>query len=157
MKKKLSTFALLFISLLIFSTISFSQPPPGGQDDAGGDAIPVEGGGTVAVPSTYSFKSFSFKRNNGNGNGVCGYNAQVRIVFDPMPSTTEDIPKLTSIIYKGTDLLANGYAEIIYTQIVNQTQPYVSYCVRGIENLPGASDGNIQPAEKLTLKFNNQQ
>ena len=113
-----------------------------------------EGGGTIV--STYTFKSFSFKRNNGNGIGVCGYNAQIRVVFDPMPQIASDIPKLTSVIYKLTNLIQNGYAIIINAQIINQTQPYVSYCVQGIENLPGASDGNIQPADKLTLKFNNQ-
>lgn len=156
MKKKLSTFAFVLLSACIFSISSFAQTVPGGSTDGTDDGIPIEGGGTVVVPSTYTFKSFTFKRNNGNGNGVCGYNAQIRVVFDPMPPTNADIPKLTSVIYKGANLITNGYATIINSQIINQTQPYVSYCVQGIENLPGASDGNIAPAEKLILKFNNQ-
>ncbi|MDQ6757982.1 MAG: hypothetical protein M3004_13730 [Bacteroidota bacterium] len=154
MKTRLLTLAVLILSFCIISTTTFSQTVPGGSQDGSGDQIPVEGGGTV--PSTYTYKSFTFKRNNGNGWGVCGYNAQVRVVFDPMPTCYADIPKLTSIIYKNTDLLANGYAMIINYQIINQTQPYVSYCIKGIENLPGASDGNIPPAEKISLKFNNQ-
>lgn len=151
MKKKLLTFAFLVISASIFSTATFAQTAPG--DDGSGTAIPPEGGGTV--PSTYSYKSFTFKRNNGNGYGVCGMSAQVRVVFDPMPATVADIPKLTSILYKGQELLGNTVV-VSYTSIVNHTQPYVSYCLTSTLPDPGSSDGNIPPAEKLTLQLRNQ-
>jgi lipoprotein signal peptidase len=154
MKKKLLSFAILLFTACLFSTNSFSQPAPGDDGTGDGETLPVEGGGTL--PSTYTFKSFTYKRNNGNGWGVCGTNAQIRVVFDPMPTCNADIPKLTTIEYKGTNLLANGYAMIIASSIVTLTQPYVSYCIQGIQNLPGASDGNIPPADKVLLKFNNQ-
>lgn len=154
MKPKLITLALIVMSSFILSTKTFAQPDSGGLDGGDGNTTPPEGAGTVA--STYTFNSYSFKRNNGNGSGVCGYNAQIRVAFDPMPTNAADIPNLTSVIYKSSNLIANGYAKVINAQIVSQTQPYVSYCVQGIENLPGASDGNIQPAEKIILKFNNQ-
>ena len=152
MKTTLLTLSFLLFSFCFFST-SFAQIAPG--YDGTGDGIPPEGGGTTT--STFVYKTFSFKRNNGNGIGVCGANAQIRVVFDPMPATFDEIPNLTSIIYKGNDLIkTTNYVLILRKEIINQTQPYVSYCVQGIENLPGASDGNIPAGEKLTLKFNNQ-
>lgn len=149
MKKKLLTFAFLLISACFFSTASFAQTAPG-DDGTGGDDLPVEGGGTVVT--TYTFSSFTFKRNNGNGNGVCGDRAQIRVVFNPMPPTTADIPKLLHIWYQGTELLGVTVS-VSATTIVSQTQPYVSYCLNGLLPAPGVSGGNIPPAEKLTLEF----
>ncbi|MGI8584268.1 MAG: hypothetical protein ACR2KX_18905 [Chitinophagaceae bacterium] len=146
MKTKLLSFTFLLISICFFSTTSFAQTAPG--DD--GSDIPVEGGGTLITPYTYS--SFTFKRNNGNGNGVCGDRAQIRVVFDPMPPTTTDIPKLSAIWYQGTNLLGTRVS-VSATTIISHTQPYVSYCLTGLLPAPGASGGNIPPAEKLTLEF----
>jgi hypothetical protein len=159
MKKKLLSLTVIVLSLCIFSTSSFAQIDPGGSGDPIDPTIPPEGSGTV--PSTYSFKSFTFKRNNGNGYGVCGSNAQVRVEFNPMPVMDSDIPKLTSIMYQGVNLINNTdvrYPSVMspVATIINQTQPYVSYCLTGSFPGDGASGGNIPPAEKLTLKFNNQ-
>ena len=151
MKKKLFTFALL-ISACIFSTTAFAQTAPG-DDGTGGDTtdLPIEGGGTVITPS-YDFSTYVFKRNNGNGIGVCGDRAQIRIEFSPMPPTSSDIPKLSGIWYQGTNLLGTSVA-VSAMSIINQTQPYVSYCLTGLLPSPGVSGGNIPPAEKLTLTF----
>ena len=151
MKKKILTFAVLLLTLLIVSSNSFSQAPPGGSEDGSGDDLPIEGGGTVITPS-YDFSSYIFKRNNGNGLGVCGDRAQIRVEFSPMPPTTADIPKLSGIWYQGTNLLISNVA-VSSMSIINQTQPYVSYCLTGLLPSPGVSGGNIPPAEKLTLTF----
>lgn len=153
MKKKLLTVAMVLITSCFFSTTIFAQDVPGGSED--GTITQPEGAGTVI--SSYTYKGYSFKRNNGNGWGVCGVNAQIRVVFDPMPTLKTDIPELTSIIYKSSDLIkTTNYVRVLDKEIINQTQPYVSYCIQGIENLPGASDGNIPPAEKIAIKFNHQ-
>lgn len=149
MKKKLLTFAFLLITAFIFSTTTFAQIVPGGEDSGGG-TTPDEGGGTVVTPYTYN--SFAFKRNNGNGNGVCGDRAQIRVVFTPMPENAADIPKLSAIWYQGKNLLGTNVG-VSGVTIVNQTQPYISYCLTGLLPAPGVSGGNIAPAEKLTLDF----
>ena len=91
-------------------------------------------------------------KNNGNGNGVCGDRAQIRVVFSPMPPTVADIPNLTAIWYQGKNLLGTAVA-VSAKSIVAQTQPYISYCLTGLLPAPGVSGGNIPPEEKLTLEF----
>ena len=151
MKKKLLTFAFFAIFTCLFSVASFAQIVPGGEDDGTGTGTaPDEGSGTVVTP--YTFNTFAFKRNNGNGTGVCGDRAQIRVVFSPMPPTAADIPNLTAIWYQGKNLLGTSVAVSAKT-IVAQTQPYISYCLTGLLPAPGVSGGNIPPEEKLTLEF----
>jgi hypothetical protein len=149
MKKRLLTFAFFAIFTCLFSVSTFAQVVPGGEDDGTGTG-PDEGGGTVTTPYTYN--TYAFKRNNGNGIGVCGDRAQIRVVFSPMPPTAADIPKVTAIWYQGHNLLGTSVG-VSATTIVDQTQPYVSYCLTGLLPSPGVSGGNIPPAEKLTLEF----
>lgn len=152
MKKKLLTFTLFAIFTCLFSITTFAQIVPGGEDSGTGDGTvePDEGTGTVTAP--YTFNTFAFKRNNGNGNGVCGERAQIRVVFSPMPTNAADIPKVSAIWYQGKNLLGTSVG-VYATTIVDQTQPYVSYCLTGLLPAPGVSGGNIPPAEKLTLEF----
>ena len=149
---KLFTFAFFAIFTCFFSVTIFAQVVPGGQDTGTPDGTldPDEGTGTVTTP--YAFNTFAFKRNNGNGNGVCGDRAQIRVVFGPMPPTVADIPKLKAIWYQGNNLLGTNVS-VSATTIVDHTQPYISYCLHGLLPAPGVSGGNIPPAEKLTLEF----
>ncbi len=152
MKTRLLSITLLFISLLIFSSISFSQPPPGGEDDApptGGGTDPgstMPGGGATCPVST------SFKRNNGNGWGVCHGDAQIRVAFNPMPADA-NIPILTNVYYEGK-ALTNVIMDV-KGEIVNRGQGYVSYCMIGSTTPKnnGNPFGNIPPAVKLILEF----
>lgn len=146
MKKKLLAVTLLMFSFLLFSSKTFSQIVPGGSDDGTGGGG-IDGGGTITGTTT----SFTWKRNNGNGWGVCGGNSQIRVVFDPMPASGH-IPTLSSIMYNGQNLIPSTVVAAPGV-IVNQTQPYVSYCLTGTLVAPGSSSGDIIPANKLTLAF----
>ena len=150
MKTKLLTFAILLISFCIFSTATFGQVAPG-NDGTGG--LPPDGGGTIpGVGPTTCPISYSFKRNNGNGWGVCHGDAQIRVTFDPMPSAAE-VPLLTGIFYLGVRL--TNVILPVSGDLVTKGQGYVSYCLIGSapEKNNGNPFANIPPAVKLLLEF----
>jgi|GEM_PF-2460001 len=150
MKTRLLTFAFLLISFCIFSTATFAQPAPG--NDGTGGTPPPDGGGTGGTPPPAPMV-YTFKRNNGNGFGVCGGDAQIRVAFSPMPTPTSYIPCITEIWYNGSKI--TNVVLPVYGEIIDKTQPYVSYCLMG--SLPATNNGNplanIPPACKLTLVF----
>lgn len=150
MKTKLLTFAFLFISTCILSTTTFAQPAPGDNGTGPGGGTPPDGGGTGGTPPPAPM-IYTFKRNNGNGWGVCGGDAQIRVAFSPMPSSY--IPCITEIWYQGAKI--TNVILPVYGEIIDKTQPYVSYCLMG--SLPATNNGNplanIPPASKLTLVF----
>ena len=152
MKKKLLIFTVSLLSLCIFSTTSFAQGAPG-DDGSGGGVTPPDGGGTVGTTPPPAPMIYTFKRNNGNGFGVCGGDAQIRVAFNPMPTTY--IPCITEIWYNGAKL--TNVILPVYGEVIDKTQPYVSYCLMG--SLPATNNGNplanIPPACKLTLVFGN--
>jgi hypothetical protein len=151
MKTQLRSIALLFFSLVIFSTISFAQPPPGGQDDGSPGGGP-DGGGNTGGGGTSCPVSYSFKRNNGNGWGVCHGDAQIRVSFNPMP-TAAMVPVLTAIYYQGKAL--TNVMLPVEGDLVTKGQSYVSYCLTG--SAPAKNNGNpfgnIPPGVKLLLEF----
>ena len=157
MKKILLTSAFLLLSICFFSIMTFAQTDPGGSGTGTGgtgtDSTVDQGGGSVILP--YTFTSFTFKRNNGNGFGVCGGDSQIRVVFSPMPTSANQIPVLTAIWYNGINLIPSS-VWVNGSSIVAQTMPYVSYCLTGTLPAPGDSQGNIPPAAKFTLGFNHQ-
>jgi len=151
MKTRLQSITLLLISLLIFSTITFAQGDPGGDDD-GIPTIPDGGSTGGNAPGIKCPVSTSFKRNNGNGWGVCHGDAQIRVAFTPMPADA-NIPILTNVYYQGkalTNVIMN-----VQGDIVNRGQGYVSYCMIGSAKPKnnGNPFGNIPPAVKLILEF----
>lgn len=149
MKRKLLISAILLISFCIFSTATFGQTAPG---DNGTGGIPPDGGGTGSAPPPAPM-IYTFKRNNGNGLGVCGGDAQIRVAFSPIPTTY--IPCINEIWYNGS-IITNVILPV-YGEIIDKTQPYISYCLMG--SLPATNNGNplanIPPACKLTLVFGN--
>jgi hypothetical protein len=157
MKQKFFTVTFFAASLFIISTKTFAQADSGGLDTGGGTGGTVGGttGGTTPPP-TPAPMVYTFKRNNGNGLGVCGGDAQIRVAFSTMPTTVANTPSISQIWY---DDGKNGLKQVtsvqlpIYGDITDKTQPYVSYCVTGIMPAPGNSVGNINPAIKLTLCF----
>lgn len=138
MKKSLLSFTLLLLTLVIVS------PDASAQRDAGGSS-----NGFISQPCPVSFK-----RNNGNGWGVCHGDAQIRVAFSAMP---DEIPKLTAIRYTPSN---TGVQQTITTvilpvdgDIISKNKPYISYCLTGSLPAPGNSQGNIPPAVKLVLEF----
>ena len=133
MKKNL-IFTVLLMSFCLFAASAFAQDPPGNNNSG---ICPI---------------SYSFKRNNGNGWGVCHSDAQIRVAFNPLPSP-DNIPTLTAIYYKGNPL--TNVMLPVTGEVINKTQPYVSYCLTGSvpERNNGNPNGNIPPASKLTLEF----
>ncbi len=155
MKKKLLTFAILLFSVCCFSTNSFSQIVPGGSDDGTGGGIGTDPGGTAGggtVGGTSCPLNYAFKRNNGNGWGVCHGDAQIRVVFTPLPSAN-NVPQLIGIYYQGAKL--TNVITPVNGDIIDKNKPYISYCLIG--SLPERNNGNpkanIPPAVKLTLEF----
>lgn len=96
----------------------------------------------------------SFKRNNGNGWGVCHGDAQIRVTFSEMPSV---IPQLSAIWYtkknSGETTAVSTVMLPVDGDLINKNQPYISYCLTGAFPAPGNSQGNIPPASKLVLEF----
>lgn len=139
MKKKFSI-CFIVLSLCIVSLRSTAQD----VRDAGGSA---DGSGPQPCP-------ISFKRNNGNGKGVCGGDAQIRVSFSELPAS---VPQLTAIYYtnknSGIQTRVNSIELPVDGDIIDKTKPYVSYCLTGILPAPGNSQGNIPPAVKLVLEF----
>ena len=134
MKKTLHTFAILFISLCVFSVSSFAQDVPGGSGDG---STPPDGGGTGSTVSQPL--AVHFTRNNGDG--TCGGLAQIRLYYTTAPTAA---PVLTQIYYNGAPLYANFTA--VTGDISNYaTTGYVSFCL---------NTSNIPPAIKLTLTYN---
>jgi hypothetical protein len=141
MKKRIITMSV-FTLLLFVSNISFGQTTEGRE--AGGSDNGF----------TYEPCPVSWKRNNGNGWGVCHGDAQIRVAFGEMPSV---IPQLTKITYTVTN---TGQTTTITSvqlpvngDIINKSHHYISYCLTGILPAPGNSQGNIPPAVKLVLEF----
>ena len=130
------------LSLTFFCNKTFAQR------DAGGST-----GGYVTQPCP-----LSFKRNNGNGFGVCGGDAQIRVTFSQLPTV---IPQLTGILYTNTNTGIQTKVTSVFLpvdgDVINKTKPYISYCLTGslasILQAPGNSQGNIPPAVKLVLEF----
>lgn len=130
----------LLLSLTFFCNKTFAQR------DAGGST-----GGFVTQPCP-----ISFKRNNGNGFGVCGGDAQIRVTFSELPTVA---PKLIEILYvnKSTGEETNITSVMLPVEgdFISKTHPYVSYCLNG--SLPPQNNGNpqanIPPAIKLVLVF----
>ena len=156
MKQKLFTLTLLILTLFFCSTTTFAQSDSGGLDTGGGTGTGPDGGGTGVTPPPPPPMVYTFKRNNGNGLGVCGGDAQIRVTFETIPAD-DQIPFITKILYN--DGKSETPSEIttvrlpIYGTRIDKTQPYVSYCLEGIVPSPGNSQGNINPAVKLTLIF----
>jgi hypothetical protein len=127
MKKQLLILTILLISLSFIST-TFAQTAPGDGSE----------------PLVYTFK-------NNNGNNPCGGDAEFKVAFSPMP-VPDHIPAIKEIWYDDgkTKKQITIIATPVYGEIVNKTQPYVSYC---LNNVPGTRKGNIDPSIKLTLVF----
>lgn len=131
----------LFISVSFFPDYTFAQ-----GRDAGGQAD-----GVIIEPC-----AVSFKRNNGNGWGVCGGDSQIRVHYSELPSVA---PQLTQIIYENTNTGEQTSITNVMLPVdgnfVSKTQPYISYCLNG--SMPpknnGNPPGNIPPAVKLVLVF----
>lgn len=134
---------LLVIFLISFFSITTHNSFAQGRDAGGSD----DGVINETCPT-----SFSFKRNNGNGWGVCHGDAQIRVVFNPMPSPN-NIPVLTGVYYED-DLLTNIILPVS-GDMIDKTKPYISYCMTG--SFPARNNGNpranIPPAVKLVLEF----
>lgn len=137
MKKKLLSFAVIVLSLCIFSASSFAQEVPGGSGDGGGGTPPDEGGtgGGTVTQST----GFHFTRNNGDG--TCGQKAQIRLYYTIAPTAA---PVLTQIYYQGQPLFAN-FQPVTGDISGFATKGYVSFCI---------NTSNLPPAIKLTLTYN---
>jgi hypothetical protein len=150
MKQKFFTTAFLALSVFIISSKTFAQTDSGGLDTGGGSGTGTVGGGTTGTPPPAPL-IYTFKRNNGNGLGVCGGDAQIRVAFNPLP--TDYIPCITEIWYNGSRI--TNVVLPVYGEIIDKTQPYVSYCLMG--SALGTNNGNplanIPPASKLTLVF----
>ncbi len=78
---------------------------------------------------------YSFKRNNGNGWGVCGGQGQIRIAT----TQTSGFPNIVRIFGGG-----KGYDQTVKISGAQTSKGYLSYC-QEINNMP--------PAGKLTLVF----
>ena len=158
MKQKLFTLTLLLFTFFICSTKTFEQADSGGLDTGGGTGTSPDGGSTggVTPPPPPPPMIYTFKRNNGNGFGVCGGDAQIRVAFETIPADNQ-IPLITKILYNdgksATPVEITSVRLPIAGTRVDKTQPYVSYCIEGIVPSPGNSQGNINPAVKLTLIF----
>lgn len=156
MKQKLFTLTLLLLTSFILSTKSFAQDDSGGLDTGGGTGTGPDGGGTgVTPPPPPPPMIYTFKRNNGNGLGVCGGDAQIRVAFATMPAEN-NIPCIKEVWYddgKNPVVKVTNIQYPILGAIIDKTQPYVSYCITGSMPAPGNSQGNINPAVKLTLIF----
>lgn len=153
MKKKLLTFAILLLITSVFTT-AFSQTAPGDDGTGTGGGTGPDGGGTGGTTPPAPMV-YTFKRNNGNGLGVCGGDAQIRVAFATMPSATS-IPCIKEVWYTDGKTAPVKVTTIDYPilgSILDKTQPYVSYCITGSMPAPGNSQGNINPAIKLTLVF----
>ena len=156
MKQKFFSIPVLLLTFLILSSKTFAQADSGGYqggDGSGGGTVGGTTGGTPPPPPAPLI--YTFKRNNGNGLGVCGGDAQIRVAFEKMPAANQ-IPCINEVWYDDGKV---GYVKIVSIQypilgsIVDQTQPYVSYCITGSMPAPGNSQGNINPAIKVKLVF----
>lgn len=129
---------VITLTLLIFSGNGYAQRSSGGSAD-----------GSFSQPCPVSFK-----RNNGNGFGVCGGDSQIRVAFSELPTET---PQLTAIYYVNTNTGIKSTVTNVFLPVdgvvINKNQPYVSYCLMGSLPAPGNSQGNIPPAVKLVLEF----
>ncbi|HEY8690706.1 MAG TPA: hypothetical protein VIM07_15830 [Chitinophagaceae bacterium] len=130
MNTKLLIFVFLLFLIYFFTISAFAQTAPGG----------VTGCAT----------SISVKRNNGNGHGVCNGDAQLRVIFSPMPSP-ENIPLLTGIFYQGQS--TTKVTLPIAGDMVTDGQGYVSYCVVVPLKNNGNQFGKISPSIKIALEF----
>jgi hypothetical protein len=122
MKNYLPAFIIITITLL-FSSNSFAQREAGGssQGVSSNEPCPVY-----------------FKRNNGNG--TCGGDAEIRLVFTQHPANA---PVLIGIWYNGNQVPG---IELPSYGDINQLEKkgYISYCLYG---------ANIPAANKITLQF----
>lgn len=138
MKNNLIIILLFVFTFTIFSSESYAQR------DAGGSASIY-----ITQPCPVSFK-----RNNGNGWGVCHGDSQIRVTFSEMPGTA---PTLTAIYYENQKTGERTTVQSVYLPVegdfISKTKPYISYCLTGALPAPGNSQGNIPPASKLTLEF----
>lgn len=136
--KQIISFCAITLTLFIFSDNSYAQRDAGGSAD-----------GDFSQPCPVSFK-----RNNGNGHGVCGGDSQIRVAFSVLPTVT---PQLTAIYYTNTSTGIKSSVTNVFLpvdgDIINKNQPYISYCLTGSIPAPGNSQGNIPPAVKLVLEF----
>ncbi len=131
MKPRLIIFAFLLFLVYFISAKAFSQTAPGG-----GSECPL---------------SYSFKRNNGNGWGVCNGDQQIRVTFSPMLAP-ENIPVLTAIYFQGQ--LLSRFILPVTGDLINKQQGYVSYCLRGSFPKNNANPFSIiSPSIKLVLEF----
>ena len=153
MKKKLLTIAFLLFTVC---TTTFAQPAPGDDGTGVGGGGGIDGGNTGGTtPPPPAPMIYTFKRNNGNGLGVCGGDAQIRVAFEKMPDAN-NIPCIKEVWYNDGKNAPTKVLNIQYPiigEIIDKTQPYVSYCITGSMPAPGNSQGNINPAIKLTLVF----
>src|ERR1043165_7346577 len=110
--KQIISFCAIALSIFIFSGTSYAQ----GGRDAGGSS-----NGDFSQPCPVSFK-----RNNGNGNGVCGGDSQIRVAFSELPTVT---PQLTAIYYVNTNTGQKSSVTNVFLpvdgDIINKTQPYI--------------------------------
>ena len=118
--------AIVLFSITVLSA-SYAQPAPGG-----GSEQPV-----------YLLK-------NNNGNNPCGGDGEFKVAFTPMPAS-DRIPVIKEIWYDDgkTKRQITTIATPVYGEIINKTQPYVSYCLTG----NGTNQNTIDPAIKLTIVF----
>lgn len=108
MKTKQFIFPFLLFLCCIFSTGSFAQTAPGG-----GSGCPIP---------------YSFKKNSGNGWGVCNGDAEIRVIFNQMP-LPDNIPLLTAIYCQGRSVTRISLP--VSGNIITTGQGYVSYCLTG--------------------------
>ena len=130
MNTKLIIFVFLLFLIYFFTISAFAQTAPGG------------GSGCAT--------SISVKRNNGNGHGVCNGDAQLRVIFSPMP-LPENIPLLTAIYYQG--LPTTKIPLPITGDIVTGGQAYISYCVMAPLKNNGNQFGKMSPLIKIAFEF----
>lgn len=137
MKKNLLSIAVLLFAIVVLPSKTFAQDIPGGSSSESGT---IDQGqimaATITDPASLPKCSslLTFKRNNGNGWGVCGSQSQLRITTTQM-SNFPDLVQMTdgkNYHWKG---LVSGSSD---------AKGYVSYC---------QPDNNMSPATKLTLVF----
>lgn len=162
MKKNLQAF-ILVLSFFMFSCTKENIQPLEKKsvlleaanlksDNNGASYTSLNGKTSIITGTSDCPLSYCFKRNNGNGWGVCHADAQIRVSFSQLPASN-NIPVLTAIYYK--DQLLTNVKLPVYGDIIDKTKPYISYCLTGSlpETNNGNPAGNIPPAVKLRLQF----
>jgi hypothetical protein len=130
MKKKLMTAIVLFVTL--YSSNTFAQTAPGDSGDGG-----IDGGQDTHPTIQLQPAPLSFKRNNGDG--TCGGEGEIRVVFPYMPDYLPTIDQVRAFERDVQGIVIEGGAGSEFQQ-----KGYISYCIKS---------ANILPACKLWIRF----